>query len=400
MTRPLPSALGALFLIIVFAPRSAEAALGSACATSAECGTGLTCVLANSTTFDGEGAAKGYCTANCTLDASICAQFDPTALCLSFSNQEAYCFEGCTFGPPGLTQFDPNKCRGRTEVACRPFFDDVGNFTVSACHPQCNSDTDCGGGLSCNPRTGTCTSTPPAGKGLGETCVQVADGGVEQCQGTCIGFVHSSGQNPFTYMCAESCTLGALPSCGWDPTTLTPAPGACLFVSTTILDNGGAGIGDQASCGQLCDCNSDCKNPDLVCTAWTGSNAQTLASFYARAGFCSDPLQEDGSVNPGLCPTDAGTGGGSGTGGTGGSGTGGSGTGATGAGGIGPDGGALGGGPGFGGSGNADAGLPAQGNSSSGCGCRTARLSVSPGALLGSALLVLLAFGRRRVWRY
>jgi hypothetical protein len=272
-------------------------------------------VKADSGSFDGEGPAKGYCSTDCTNDDTICAQFQATGAapvqCLAFESGQSWCFEGCTFGPDGLTQFDPNKCHGRQEVACAPL-DEVG---TAACLPQCNSDTDCGGGLTCNPRTGscgttalTCSVTPCLS--LGSPCVQDIDGGTNQCKGQCIGFVHQSGQDPFTYMCAENCTLGAAPSCGWTGPGTGPSPAACLFVSTIILDNGGAGIGDRGSCGQLCDDNCDCSNPDLVCNAWTGAAAQSNKDFFQRNGYCSDPLQEDGGTSAGIAcgASDAGPG--------------------------------------------------------------------------------------------
>jgi hypothetical protein len=290
--------------------------LGRACAADAECGDGLQCVKADSGLFDGEGPAKGYCSTDCSSEETICAQFavsGSTPVCVGMESGSAYCFEGCSFGPDSLTQFDNDKCHGRQEVACAPLTDGAGTFTSAACLPQCNSDTDCGGGLHCNPKTGGCTTTVVTGAALGSTCIQpTADSGTtDPCRGTCIGFVHQSGQDPFTYMCAENCTLGAQNSCGWAGQGTGPSPAACLFVSTLILDNGGAGFGDRGSCGQLCNDNCDCSNPDLVCTAWTGA-AEGNKGFFQKNGYCSDPLQEDGGMDPGIaCGSnpDTGTGG-------------------------------------------------------------------------------------------
>jgi hypothetical protein len=256
--------------------------LGRACATQAECGTGLSCITANSGAFDGEGPAKGYCTVDCTNDDTICSAIDSGAICLAMNSGDAYCFEGCSFGPDTLTAFDPNKCHGRQEVACAP----VDEFGTAACLPTCNSNADCGGTLKCSPETGSCSTTTPTGLALGQTCVQPPTGGVDPCKGNCTGFQDSSGSVSF-YMCTENCTLGAAPSCGWTGPGTGPAPAACLYVSTIILDNGGAGIGDRGSCGNLCDCNAQC-NSNLVCNAWTGPNAQATKDFFQRNGYCGE----------------------------------------------------------------------------------------------------------------
>ncbi len=313
--------------------------LGRACATDAECGDGLQCVKADSGKFGGGGPAGGYCTTECSADAGLCSAFATNAICLNYGEEgstgQSYCIQGCSFGPDSLTAFDENKCHGRPDLSCSPLFNDTGTACnagacptgqicgdtntcldiIPACLPQCNSDTDCGAGLFCDPSDGACKTTQKTGKPLGSTCVQDLDAAVDECRGNCIGFVHQSGQDPFTYMCAENCTLGAEAACGWaGPTSGLPAPAGCVFTSTIILDNGGAGFGDRGSCGQFCDCNSDCLNPDLVCTAWTNPQA---ASYYQKKGYCSDPLKEDGGMDPGIptCGT-AGSGGSSGTGGS------------------------------------------------------------------------------------
>jgi hypothetical protein len=101
-----------------------------------------------------------------------------------------------------------------------------------------------------------------------------------------------------------------------------------------ISENGGPGIGDLGSCAQLCDCNADCKNPDMVCSAWPSANAADLQKVFGKKGICGDPQDPDGGPpDPGIA-TCSGTGG-TGGGGTGGGGTGGGGTGGTGTGGAG-----------------------------------------------------------------
>ncbi|MFO0572081.1 MAG: hypothetical protein U0263_41040 [Polyangiaceae bacterium] len=239
------------------------------------------CVTASSGLLDGEGPAKGYCSVECTSDETICDSFDTSPVCVSFENGKAYCFEGCDFGPTTLTSFSPNKCHGREEVACRPFYDDQGVFSVPGCFPQCNSDADCGG-LKCNPKTGLCGATTPTGKAIGEACTQTPD----PCRGACIQLTGPSSKT--TYMCMEGCTAGATASCGWSGPG-TPAPAACLFAPTTVIENGGTGFGDLGSCAPMCNCNADCKNTALSCLGWTGANASALEQYYGKKGYCGFP---------------------------------------------------------------------------------------------------------------
>src|SRR6185436_498944 len=97
---------------------------------------------------------------------------------------------------------------------------------------------------------------------------------------------------------------GVVPSCGWTPGTKADA--YCLFFSTSIPD---VGFGDRGSCGQLCDCNRDCRSPDLICTPLSGS----LSQATGRQGYCTiAQAGVDGSLRPTLpceggSPNDAGT---------------------------------------------------------------------------------------------
>lgn len=275
--------------------------LGRACMTDVECGLGLTCIQADSSDFDGEGPAMGYCTSECSADPTVCAQFDSAASCLTFDNQKAFCFEGCSFGPDYLTQFDTNKCHGRYESACRPLYDAQGNFSVAVCFPQCNGDADCGGSSVCNPKTGLCGAGPFTGKGTGEPCVQ-SDAGNDECKGLCVGLAHdmAGDSKPFTHVCTETCSMGAPASCGWGGIGTGPAEAACLFTSATISDNLGPGFGDLGYCAELCNCNADCKNSDLICRAWPVPRAPQLQQYYGKDGYCSEPQTEDGGTDPGI----------------------------------------------------------------------------------------------------
>lgn len=316
--------------------------LGAKCTKDAECGTGLTCLLANSGAMDGEGPAKGLCTTECSADPSVCGQFGTNVTCLTYDNGKGYCMEGCTFGDatPNASSFDSKKCHGRQDMVCNALLssekkgacsapdyecpkgeacatDNTCHPIASICTPRCNVDAECGSGLKCNPKTGLCTSQPITGKTLGEACTVDEDAGTNDCQGVCLNF----GDN--LRSCAQYCPVGANPSCGWSDTT-KPAPSMCLYGSTIVADNsptGEVGLGDLGFCIQFCDCNSDCKNPGMVCSDFGSSDtAKTIKNFTKRQGACFNPKNsQDGAIDPGI-PTcggsDAGTGG---TGGTGGS---------------------------------------------------------------------------------
>lgn len=318
---------------------TAQTKLGAKCTKDAECGAGLTCLLASGTELDGEGAPKGLCTAECSADPSVCGQFASNAVCLNYDTGKGYCLEGCSFGPSGLQAFDSKKCHGRPEIACSgllgstagsdcgppnydcPKGEACGNDNkchplIPACVPRCNADADCGTGLKCNPKSGLCTAGAITGKKLGEACTVNEDAGTNDCEGVCINFGDD------LRSCGSACTIGANPSCGWSGSG--PAPSFCLYATSVVADNGGPGLGDLGLCIQFCDCNADCKTPGLVCSDFgTSSDATSIKNFLKRKGACFNPKNsQDGAINPGIpsCGTDAGTGGTSGTGGAAGSG--------------------------------------------------------------------------------
>jgi hypothetical protein len=188
--------------------------------------------------------------------------------------------EGCTFGPVQLQQFDYNKCHGRTDVACSDLYGAGDTFVGSACLPQCNSDWDCGTGLYCSPKTGMCSTAPVSGKATGDICSQSAD----DCRGACMGLVDVGQTTPSVYACAERCTFGAIPSCGWDgPAAGTPAPATCMFFSPTILQHGGPGFGDLGSCGKLCNTTADCGHAAFTCELFTKPDARGTAALLVLA---------------------------------------------------------------------------------------------------------------------
>jgi hypothetical protein len=257
--------------------------LGTACSSNAQCGAGLYCLLPSSKDLDGKGAPKGLCTADCSSSATVCDAFGNNTICLEYPNQKSICIEGCNFGPTTLTQFSPNKCRGRQELACAPFFDAQSNFIGAGCVTNCNANSDCGPGLYCDPSDGACTSTPPTGLPLGSSCTQPSPGGNDACKGNCTSLQGTGSQ---TTVCTEVCTMGAVPQCGWSGPGTT-ADAFCLYSATVISQNGGPGVGDRGSCGQLCDCNSQCANPSMVCSAFAGTPASDLENLTSRKGYCT-----------------------------------------------------------------------------------------------------------------
>jgi len=302
--------------------------LGRACETDDTCGPGLRCVTAASGLLTSGGPARGYCTAECGTDGGTdCTEFAPDAICLNFGdelNAALYCVQACTFGPADQADFSADKCHGRQEVACAPLFRPTGTLcttdaqcgteeicgdtecfeVVPACLPQCNSDADCAGDLFCDPSDGLCRTAEKTGLTLGAQCTPPSDGGADECRGNCTSFVAGTGGEPLTSMCAENCTNGALPSCGWNGPSAGKATAFCLFASTVIFDRGGPGVGDRGSCGQLCNCDTECSNPDLICRDF-GNEAFQRA--LQQRGYCALAQNEDGGLDPGIpCTGDGG----------------------------------------------------------------------------------------------
>ncbi|MEB2314280.1 MAG: hypothetical protein OZ921_11040 [Sorangiineae bacterium] len=276
--------------------------LGRACATDAECGAGLTCITANASSLDGEGAPKGYCTASCTSNAD-CDALSPGAGCVGNADGlTAYCYQGCAWGPAsGAQALDPNKCFGRQEVSCRGYFTNpeagTGTPDVFLCSPTCNFDTDCGSGSFCNGGTGHCAAAKPAGLAMGAACnPQEA---VDPCAGSCIRF----GDDEDKGICSGVCTIGTLGgpgACGSDPTPNSKQTAGCIFVQRQSEGNGDLGF-----CGNFCDCDSECAD-GLVCDPWDTANATeaALESFTKMAGMCVSGGDPEGGVDGGIptCP--------------------------------------------------------------------------------------------------
>jgi hypothetical protein len=262
--------------------------IGHACAVDAECGLSK-CVPVESGELSGEGPAHGYCSVDCTANASVCTENDRNSTCIAFAGGKSYCMENCTPGPAGVGQLDPDKCHGRLEVACSP----MANGSA-VCLPRCNADSDCGIDLDCNPKTGLCSSSGASGLAIGSPCNAPGDAGT--CEGVCMQLESTLPGIPVS-ACTEGCTIGAAASCGWSGPGSSPADAACLYPAPG-LDPSQAGAGDLGYCGQLCDCDDDCL-PEYECLHWPQPDADQLKDFFQRNGYCGvNQIGGDAAVTP------------------------------------------------------------------------------------------------------
>jgi hypothetical protein len=159
--------------------------VGAACDADRSCTTGV-CIGEKSTS----GWAGGYCSGNCA--ASDCPQ---GGRCLLLADGFSYCVAECD-----------------SQEDCRSGY--VCSTGVSACLPDCRQGWSCGGKLTCDPATGTCTLPAPfAGNTpLGAACTI----NLECASGLCIpersgtgGFAWSGGT--CSLECANaSCPGGAV----------------------------------------------------------------------------------------------------------------------------------------------------------------------------------------------
>jgi hypothetical protein len=274
--------------------------LGTTCTSDTDCTGGLKCLAADGTALLMGGPAKGLCTVDC-LQAE-----GTTGACAMLNGACFYdvCFPRCTVGAP------PNqKCHQRHEMACVELAAGGG---AGVCLPQCNADSECPEGKICDIGAalygwpGLCRTESLGGLPTGSACNASLPPEQDPCNGWCAAISQS---DLTAGMCANGCTVGSPPECGWNGPADGPANEGCLFFLET--DN----IGDAGLCGQLCDCDDDCLHPNAVCQAFGAFSP--FPAFYGRPGYCSVSTMAMG--------TPCGAGGMGGTGGSGGSGGSGSG---------------------------------------------------------------------------
>ena len=245
--------------------------LGSMCAASSDCDTGLTCITPDSTVFGSGGPSLGMCTMACAGDAD-CSALETGAGCVNFGTQAApnpFCLEGCTQGGDS-TAFD-TKCQGRADFSCS----DLSSTTTPDpfCLPRCRADIECGTGLFCNKRNGLCSKTKVTGDPVGSPCDPAAT--TNTCAGTCIHFSASN-----KGVCAELCS-GYLPCmfAGSVP------GGLCSGALSTNF-----GPVDEGFCEPSCGCSSDCPFPGDLCREWPAAQADFKMVLGAE-GMCYPSVQ-------------------------------------------------------------------------------------------------------------
>jgi hypothetical protein len=265
---------------------------GLPCASAADCGAGLTCLLSSGSEFDGGGVSNGLCTLDCSADltaavsaTSVCQDADPNAICLQVSDTKAYCVESCMVGASQVA-----KCHGRHDMACA----DPESVGVGYCKPTCRGDFDCQGRV-CDLSDGVCQSAIDPARKLPDGSKCNPDAMPDICHGACVGIVEDNGATSGGF-CSGFCKLGEA-GCGTGPTASAKPDAYCLFGTDPNAD-----LDDLGFCAELCDCNADCKNPDFVCTMVPGLSMQA-----GRAGACG-PANAGGMVSKGI-PCGATTGG-------------------------------------------------------------------------------------------
>jgi len=267
--------------------------LGSTCTADADCAAGLTCILPTATDFrsvseppERGGPAGGLCTVSCAEDPE-CWVHDETAICHPI---DGFCREGCRTNEPLGDALTPEKCHGRSDMACAPIgcADSDCRTTVDFCSELCWVDEQCGIDLFCNLRTGLCQSSPAEGDPPGSACNFTA--AENSCLGLCdLDPVELYGHQRLAGVCVEPCVIGAPMACGG------PRGGgkgrACLR-RLEAADK--YGIGDLGACATLCNCTSDCADSE-VCEPWG------LGNRYDAAGVCARAARQPGApdcLNP------------------------------------------------------------------------------------------------------
>lgn len=260
--------------------------LGARCSSDSDCGQGLHCALPTGNDFDFAGPSRGYCTIACS-SASDCSALFPGSLCINYGFGKLYCLRSCD--PSGTSQ-----CLDRYDEVCVPEYVSDGGVAGHVCAPACVTDNDCSG-RTCELYAGLCGDTPNTGDPVGTPCDPTAS--TNPCAGFCVGF---SQTDPTFGICTTLCnghtSFGIIGACGSDPQQGSPQAAACT--NEVVYGDGTiAGL-----CGQLCNCDSDCLAPDMICESWADYGAPNPAQFasqFGEQGLCEFRSQVDAGI-PGL----------------------------------------------------------------------------------------------------
>jgi hypothetical protein len=222
------------------APVTVNGALGSSCASEADCQTGLNCIRSTDDLQPGAGPSNGLCTKSCTPDAnnSVCKPLGGSCIFFDANASTGVCVETCTLGPTATA-----KCHNRPDVACEGISNAAGMVVLNACIPLCTDDADCGT-RKCDLGTGYCADRPNPGAPPGGACSKDDD-----CQsGSCLPVSDEDAGGPRAGACISYCRYGGLEGCGYRRGALTPGSAACAIPQA----RDGAD-GDEGFCLGLCD---------------------------------------------------------------------------------------------------------------------------------------------------
>jgi hypothetical protein len=264
-------------------PAQDLATFGDRCDSDEDCGASQFCLQDDEVVFGGT-VAGGVCTADCTVDVGVCAQFGAGTWCAG-SDQRAYCVQHCVIGSA------LEKCHGREDMACLPV--DMTAPSDGACTPACASDEECPGqecqafdfGISGDflfPVGGVCVdpSEPAALKQDGEACADYSE-----CEGQWCVLPLGGGE---ATICSSLCTFRTSTfACHRSADSSEPALSVCaegVFSADPLVQEVGF-------CMPTCDDDADCE-VNTKCLQGT----QAFQADTGRFGLCGVPAAATGDA--------------------------------------------------------------------------------------------------------
>ncbi len=211
----------------------ANAGVGAACTSAAQCNSGL-CLTAEQASFP-----DGYCSASCGTQLQSC---EPGSACYELTSGVSVCLKSC--GSDG-------DCR-------QGYFcdgEDAEHNLTGGCVPRCDSDGQCGDGLHCDATSGACLAGAGAPGPVGSFCAGASD---------CIsGNCASDWPNGY-------CTTAP-------PCDVTGPNNRCLAGCTSDYEcRSGYACGEAGGCVPKCQSNAECSGGQ-VCDPASGRCVQPAA---------------------------------------------------------------------------------------------------------------------------